>query len=197
MRMLALLALVGYAIYFAGLIALHFLPTGRRLLYHTVSDYSRGRFSGLARAMTATNSVATLLLLAALATGPLASRLSTGGVEALATLALTRLGMVFFITDESGTRASASGLVHALLAVLSFAAAISAATTITPELPFTATGSFLPLLSPLARLAFPLVVVLALCLLPRLRPVFGLAERLFLADVNLWLLVLAAGLTLH
>ena len=106
--------------------------------------------------------------------------------------------MVFSLTDESGTRATKLGFVHILLAGMSFAAGISAITTITKDISgVPAWYGVQPVLGLLSGLSFPLVVILVLTLLPRLRRVFGLIERLFLADVNGWLLIAAGVMALH
>ena len=75
------------------------------------------------------------------------------------------------------------------------AAAVFALTTLTKVAALAALWRpLLPALDVLAGLAFPLVVLMVLTLVPglRLRRVFGLMERLFLADVSLWLLLSAA-----
>ncbi len=194
LQSVAWLAALAFLVYFAGMIALHVLPTDRHPLYHTVSDYSRGRFAGLARIMTAVNVVGTVGLLLALRSA-LAQPAAQAGLVWLAILALSRLGMVFVLTDESGTKATAVGLLHALLAILSFVAAVFALTTLSKASPLAA----LRLLDVLASLAFPLVVLMVLTLVPglRLRRIFGLMERLFLADVNLWLLLAAVATALR
>ena len=194
LQALAWLAALAFLVYFAGMIALHFLPTGRHPLYHTVSDYSLGRYGGLARVMTAVNVLGTLCLLLSLR-GAAPQPAAQAGLVWLAILALSRLGMVFVLTDESGTQATARGLLHALLAILSFTAAVFALTTLTKVAALAALWRpLLPALDVLAGLAFPLVVLMVLTLVPglRLRRVFGLMERLFLADVSLWLLLSAA-----
>ncbi len=196
--MTAILALIAFLGYFAGMVALHVLPTGFRPLYNTVSDYSRGRFGPLARAMTALNVLGTLGLLAALRGSVASPPLAGSGLTAMGVLAICRLGMVFLLTDESGTKASPGGLIHALLAVVSFAAAIFAVTTITQDLEaLPAWHGVMPILAPLSSMSFPLVIALLLTLTPGLRRVFGLMERIFLADVNLWLLIAAGALALH
>ncbi len=198
MKVVAWIAFLAYIAYFIGMVAMHVLPTGRQPLYNTVSDYGVGRFGVAARTLTAINVLGTLCLLASFLSIVGSPPLAGTGFIALAILALSRLGLVFFLTDESGTKATRIGLVHALLALISFVAAISAITTITKGI-----GSVpmwhgaLPVLDVLATLSTPLVIVLALSLLPRARSIFGLTERLFLADVNLWLLVAAGVMALH
>lgn len=65
---LSIISFVAFIIYFVCLISLHFLPTGYSPLLNTVSDYSVGRYSRLARISTAVNSVGILLLLGAFVT---------------------------------------------------------------------------------------------------------------------------------
>jgi hypothetical protein len=196
----AWLAALAYVVYFAGMVVMHFLTTGRSALYHTVSDYSVGKYGALARAMTSVNVLATVLLLIAFWTMVASPPLALTGLYALAVVAACRFGMIFILTDESGTRLTAQGRAHAALAVLSFVAAISAVTILTRNLHALAVWQqVLPVLGILSSAAFPLVLLLALSLVPvlRLRGVFGLLERLFLADVNLWFLIAAGVLAIR
>lgn len=189
---------LAFLAYFVGMVALHFLPTGRRPLYNTISDYSLGRFGNVARMLTAVNVIGIVCLIASLMDIVGSPPLTHVGLISLVVLAASRLGLVFILTNESGTKVTVSGFVHSLLATVSFIAGISAITTITKDISGVhAWHGVQPILGVLSALSFPLVVALALALLPRLRRVFGLIERLFLIDVNAWLLIAAGLMTAH
>ncbi len=51
----ATLSFIAFVAYFVCLVSLHFLPTGYSPLYNTISDFSVGRFSRLARMSVAVN----------------------------------------------------------------------------------------------------------------------------------------------
>ena len=191
---LAVASLVAFITYFVCLIVLHFLPTGYNPLYNTISDYSVGRFSRLARMSTAVNSVGILLLLGALVFIVGLPPLTSNGLIWLGILALTRLAMVVFITDLSGQKTTLKGIVHVILAVISFVAGVSAIGTLTGNISLFFSGnSVYPLLRILVEVSTPILVVLLITLLPSLRRIFGLIERLFLLTINVWLLI-ASGL---
>ncbi len=191
---LAVASLVAFITYFVCLIVLHFLPTGYSPLYNTISDYSVGRFSGIARMSTAVNSAGILLLLGALVFIIGVPPLTSNGLIWLGILALTRLAMVVFITDLSGQKRTLKGIVHVILAVISFVAGVSAIGTLTGSISlFFAGNSVYPFLKILAEVSTPILVVLLITLLPFLRRIFGLIERLFLLTINVWLLI-ASGL---
>lgn len=180
------------ALYFLAMIVLHIAPTGYRLLYNTISDYAVGKWAPLARLTTAGTALAIVLLVAALAAGVGFPPLPPAGCTALLLLAAARLGVALVVTDLSGTRATPRGIAHGVIAGVGFIAAVSAVTSLTRGL------GAIPLLPVLAAISFPLLILVGVALLVRrLRPIFGLVERLFLLDVNLWLLVTAAALAVH
>jgi len=188
---LSVFAFLAFLIYLAGMAALHVLPTGQEPLYNTVSDYARSAFGTTYRALTALNALGVGALAWAFATAGIRPAPAAAGIAALAVLALCRLGMVGVITDLSGTRVTASGSGHHLLAIASFVAAVCAATFLTGSLQRAADH---PLLAVLAGLSFPLAVLQVVGLTPWFRRIFGLLERLFLLDVGLWLLAAAQAL---
>lgn len=188
---LAVISFVAFVIYLVCLIALHFLPTGYNPLFNTISDYSVGRFNRLARISTAVNAVGVLLLLGAFVTLIGSPPVPWSGLMWLVILALSRFGMVIFTTDVSGQKITPRGIVHIILAVISFIAGISALSTITRALgTLSDWSSVYPFFKLLAQVAFPiLIAVVVTFLIPSLRKIFGLVERLFLLTIHLWLLV--------
>ena len=106
----------------------------------------------------------------------------------LGVVAATRIAMAFVLADEPGQRRTAWGTSHAAIAILSFLAAVSAVGGFT----LFRLSSAAPMQHLLAALALPLLgVLLVTVLVPYARRFVGLAERLFLLDVNGWLLVTA------
>ena len=187
----AFASLLAFVTYFVCLTALHFLPTGHNPLYNTISDYSVGSFSRLARVSTAVNVVGIFLLLVALVKTAGLPPVANTGLVWLGILALTRLGMVFIVTDVSAQKVTPRGVAHMILAALSFVAGVSAVTTLTRNLSsFGAWNAVYPALRFLAEISTPLlVIVLLTVLLPQLRRILGLTERLFLLTINAWLLI--------
>lgn len=179
---------IAFVIYFIGIISLHFMPTGYSPLYNTISDYSIGRFSKLARMTLAVNAVGVLLLLVAFIT--ISPHWSGNGFLWLAILAVSRLGMVVFTTDVSGQKITAKGVAHIVLAIISFMAGVSVLGTMTRTLgTLSGWSGIYPFLKVLAKVANSILIALGITLvLPALRRIFGLVERLFLLTINLWLL---------
>lgn len=190
---LAVASLVAFVAYFVGLIVLHFLPTGYHALSNTISDYSVGRFSKLARWSTTVNSVGILLLLGVLIAVVGVPPLTSNGLIWLGILALTRLAMVVFLTDLSDQKRTLRGIVHVILAVTSFVAGVSAVGILTKNIRLFVVGnSVYPFLRILAEISTPLLIVLlVVTLFPSFRRVFGLIERLFLLTINVWLLMVS------
>ncbi len=186
----AIISFIAFVVYFVCLISLHFLPTGYSPLYNTISDYSVGRFSRLARISTAVNAVGVLLLFGAFIAIVGSPPMAWNGLMWLAILAVTRFGMVGFTTDVSGQKVTAKGIVHIVLAIISFIAGVSALGTITRTIGTHSDWSIVyPFLKLLAQVSTPILIALAISIvLPVLRRIFGLVERIFLLTINLWLL---------
>ena len=113
-----------------------------------------------------------------------------GGVYLLAVAAL-RLGVLAFPTDLEGERLTKTGRLHYLFAIASFALAYMAIDVLNPiALPIAADWTSLVLGGLYWIVAVSLAGVV-ICLIPALRRVFGLVERLFLVSVMLWSAVFA------
>ncbi len=186
----AVTATAAYLIYFGLTVALHLRPSPYHPLSNTVSDYSRSMSGWMNRAAILTNGVGTALLLAVLHHLAHGSTARPALVE-LGVVAATRIAMAFVLADEPGQRRTAWGTSHAAIAILSFLAAVSAVGGFT-RLGLFRLSSAAPMQHLLAALALPLLgVLLVTVLVPYARRFVGLAERLFLLDVNGWLLVTA------
>jgi hypothetical protein len=194
--MLALLALVTYA---GAVVASHVLPTGLDPVRHALSQYASGARPRPAAVAGTANIVALALLTAALATGVDAPPLTPRGLAPLTLMALTRLGTRALPMDAPGTRPTGRGRAHVLLAMANFVVSVVALQALTGRLnPAPGWHAVAPVLTALAGLASPLLAVVAVCfLVPPLRRVFGLAERLFALDIHGWLLTVAAVMTAH
>lgn len=186
------LSLLGSLAYLGDLgivIALHFLPTGYNPVQHAVSDYAIGKYHRLFRVRLWLNALGSLALAAALWIGLGTPPLSGTGLVLLALLAPVRVAITLFPTDIEGKPRTRAGIVHYLLAVLSFAFVYIVLSDITPTLQ--AIQPWKQVQGPLtflAAFALPaLVAVVVTLLLPYIRRIFGLCERLFLLTTSVWL----------
>jgi hypothetical protein len=195
---LAVVAAVGMAGYLCVFVALHVLPTGYSPIGHAVSDYGVGRYAKLFRVAGVLSTVGILCLAIALTVEPGTPTVSVFELVCLYVIPLFRIAILRFPTDLEGQRLTRSGRLHYLFAILAFAATYSAVAGMTPEL-----GAVEPwdsihgLLHVLQLIAMVSLILLVIAMIPRLRRVFGLFERLFLTSTNLWLLLVAAYLALN
>lgn len=193
--LLAVLAVLGMGGYLCVFVALHALPTGYHPVRHAVSDYGVGRYARLFRWAAVASSVGILALAAGLALEPGTPTVTVLQLVFLFLIPVTRVGMLKFPTDLEGQRLTRSGRLHYLFAVAAFALTYSAIAGMTPELG--SVGAWEPasgVLSVLRLVALVSLVLLVIALVPRLRVVFGLFERVFLLSTNLWFLT--AGICL-
>jgi hypothetical protein len=117
-----------------------------------------------------------------------------GGVYLLAVAAL-RLGVLAFPTDLEGQRLTGTGKLHYLFAIASFALAYMAIDVLNPvALPVVANWVS-PILAGLYWIVAASLAGVVICLIPALRRIFGLVERIFLVSVLLWSAVFALAAT--
>jgi hypothetical protein len=112
----------------------------------------------------------------------------------LGALAVLRLGVLAFKTDEGSFGRTREGIAHLVLAVATFTLAYEAVSFGGPTVLAITAG---PLHAVLAALGWIVPVSLAFVvatMLPGLRAFFGLAERAFLVSTLLWFLLTAARL---
>lgn len=191
-RALALASLLATFISLAILIYLHLLPTGYNPISHAVSDYAVGRSGHLFRHYLWFGSIGVLALALCLMVG---AKLPQPAGAALACLGLNAIGRVaasLFPTDLEGKRLTRTGAIHYAIAFLDFAFLTVAISNLTPLM--VALPPWQPAAAMLAWLAWaavPAVALVVITLLPPLRRVFGLCERLFLVATCLWLILAA------
>jgi hypothetical protein len=191
----ALLGLAGIVSYLVIFGALHVVPSGYNPVHHAVSDYAVGRYSKLFRTGLWLSSAGLLLLTIGFALNPGVPPLTTGQLLFLFLVPVMRVGMSLFPTDLEGEKLTRNGALHYLFAVLSFAftytaisGMTSALTTVSPW------ASVHGLLAALHWIVLVSLILLVVTLVPRLRQVFGLFERLFLISTNVWFVTVGAGL---
>ena len=113
---------------------------------------------------------------------------------ALGALAILRLGVFAFKTDEAAFGRTREGLIHLVFAVLTFTLAyevVSLGGSTALEITAGPVNTAFAVLGWIVPVSLALVVV---TMLPRLRAFFGLAERVFLVSTLLWFGLLAARL---
>lgn len=195
MLILSLISLLTFLIDLGIFIALHVLPTGYSPISHAVSDYAVGKYSSLFRVRLWVNALGILTLAAALVLATHAGRiqLATTDLLLLALIAPVRVAMSFFPTDIEGKKLTRTGLLHYLCAILSFAFAFIALRDMTPALQqvFPWVAGALGLLS---VLLLPALIAVVVTLVPALRRIFGLFERIYLLTILVWLLLVSVAL---
>ena len=177
------------------LVALHLLPTGYRPVRDALSDYGIGRYRRLFWAQTATGGLARMALAGALAD----SHPSNPGVVSVLLLisGAALLTMPLFPTDQGSSRfQTPRGTIHMALAVTAFAAVTVAASelagTLENEAQWAGVKSLIVII-PWVMTGTVIAVAVA-TVSPRLKPVFGLIERLFSVSSIAWFLVVSIEL---
>ena len=162
------------------------------LVGHAVSDYGVGPSRPLFTTYGLIGIIAAIALGAAvLLDGRFPAR---GGVYLLAVAAL-RLGVLAFPTDLEGQRLTGAGKLHYLFAIASFALAYMAIDVLNPvALPVVGNWAS-PILAGLYWIVAASLAGVVICLIPALRRIFGLVERIFLVSVLLWSAVFALAAT--
>jgi hypothetical protein len=183
---LAILAAVLNLAYLVGLAYMHFLPTGYSVMGHAVSDYCVGRYARQGKAVALLSGLgAGCFLLAMLS----ARALANAQIAELAAYVLLKILILFFPTDLEGEKLTRSGLAHYLIAIAYFALAVFFTVKVTPTLGGDAPGFGLHgILAALALVVWTSVWPMAITLIPALRRVFGLFERIFIVAVAAWFL---------
>lgn len=182
-----------YALALVLLVALHMVEKQRNPFSTAVSDYGTGKAAWLFRIYGIAGIIGAAALSRAMLDYPGAvfPRLA---IYCLGALAVVRLGVFAFKTDEGAFGRTREGVIHLVFAVLTFTLAYEVvsfggqtALAITSGI---LNGAF-------AALGWIVPVSLALVvatMLPRWRALFGLAERAFLVSTLLWFLLLAVRL---
>ena len=192
----SIVAALATAVQAVALIMLHLRPTGYNPVRDAVSDYGVGRYRGWFWLQAVAGGLGCLALGIALA--QLHPSTPTQVVVALIVTAAARLLIPFFATDQGGSRfQTPHGIIHMILAVIAFGGLVWAATGLWPTLShypaWHGAQSALTIL-PWIMLGAVIAVVLAIRG-PRLKPFFGLFERLFYLSSITWVLIVAIDLT--
>jgi hypothetical protein len=184
-------AALAYLVQLALFFALNIRGT-YSLVGHAVSDYGVGPSRRLFMIYGLTGIIAAIVLgVAVLVDGRFPTR---GGVYLLIMAAL-RLGVLAFPTDLEGQRLTGTGRLHYVFAIASFALAYMAIDVLNPVvLPIVADWAT-PVLAGLYWVVTASLAGVVICLIPALRRIFGLVERVFLVSVMLWSAVFALAAT--
>jgi hypothetical protein len=162
------------------------------LVSHAVSDYGVGPSRRLFTIYGLTGIVAAVALgTAVLMDGRFPTR---GGIYLLVMAAL-RLGVLAFPTDLEGQRLTGTGKLHYLFAIASFALAYMAIDVLNPVALSIVAQWASPVLAGLYWIVAASLACVVICLVPALRRVFGLVERIFLISVLLWSAVFALAVS--
>ena len=180
------IVIAGSLVCLASLVLLHFLSTGYDPIRNPVSDYGVGRYRIWHR-------IAVLSLAAA---GFATAIASIGTIKPepalvivfLSVFAVARILIPLFPTDLEGQPHTRTGRVHWVLAITAFASLAIAAGV------FKGTS----LDDMVGRVVYSTAVfmIVVLCL-PRLRRIFGFAERLFYFSMICWFLITGIELVLR
>jgi hypothetical protein len=193
----SIVAAIAAGVQAAALIALHLLPTGYNPVRDAVSDYGVGRYRAVFWTQALAGAVAGFALAVALAeTTPSVPSLV---VVLLVIASAARLLLPFFATDQGGSRfETAHGTIHMILAVITFAALIVAASELGSTLEHEAAwqgvkGWLTTLPWVMTGAAIGLVVGLRPWA-PRLHMIYGLIERIFYVASIAWFLIVSIEL---
>jgi hypothetical protein len=175
------------------LVALHVVERQRDPVTTAVSDYGTGKAAWLFRAYGAAGIIGAAALCRAMLDYPGAS-FPAPAIYCLGALAVLRLGVFAFKTDEGAFGRTREGIIHLVLAALTFTLAyevVSFGGQTALAITSGALNGAFALLGWIVPVSLALVVA---TMLPRGRAFFGLAERAFLVSTLLWFLLLSARL---
>jgi hypothetical protein len=189
----AMISFLASATYLVLLITFHFLPTGYDPVSQPVSDYGVGKYAYLFRIYMWVSALAAIAFAGALADSGLLP-ISSWIFVLLLLLAITRVGISLFPTDLEGKPRTVHGMLHYIFAILTFTFVYLAISALTPVLvvvpPWQSIAGLLMILKPLVFYSLLLLVVVIL--VPPLKRIFGLSERLFLVSENIWFVIVTA-----
>ncbi len=162
-----------------------------KLLSNAVSDYALGSTAKLFVAYLVISMLAYACLGMSLVFSPAGLFRIKDLILIFATVAL-RIGLAVFKTDLEGEKLSPSGIVHYVLAVCSFATLFMFVDgTLTDLRRLPSLAPYAPLLTAFYAVFTASLVLNCVTLLPKLRKVFGLFERIYLVLGSLWILLLS------
>lgn len=190
----ALVAAILFAARLGLLIALHVVDKQYHPVRHAVSDYAVGPTRGLSSVMTWSTAVAWIALIVVVAAGLTDWHARIGVLIQLVILAVAFIALPYVPTDLEGQRRTVRGMLHYVLAIAWFALTYTLSGTFA-DLIGDRGGSLAGLLQVLHWvILISLIGVIASMILPKLRTVFGLVERVFIVAVSLFYLLTAVAL---
>lgn len=183
-----------YVLALALLIALHGIERQRDPIRTAVSDYGTGKAARLFKVYGAAGIIGAAALCRAMLDYP-GTEFPRAAAYCLGALAVLRLGLFAFKTDEGAFGRTREGIIHLVFAVVTFTLAYEVVSFGGPTALAISGGA---LHSAFAALGWivpaSLALVVATMVLSGLRAFFGLAERAFLVSTLLWFLLLAVRL---
>jgi hypothetical protein len=189
--MFSLLSLLLILSAFFLFILLHARGKEYKILSNAVSDYALGSTAKLFVAYLSVSVLAYACLGMSLVFSP-AGLFRFKDIIFIFLVVALRIGLAVFKTDLEGEKLTPSGILHYVLAVASFASLymfVDGSVTDLKKLPSLA--SYSSLLTGFS-IAFTVSLILnCVTLVPKLRKVFGLFERIYLVLGNLWILLLS------
>ena len=180
-----------YVLALGLLAALHIVEAQRSPVGSAVSDYGTGKAARLFKVYGAAGIIGAAALCRAMLDYP-GAEFPRAAIWCLGALAVLRLGIFAFKTDEGAFGRTREGLIHLVFAVVTFTLAYEVV-SIGGSTALAITGGAMQ--AALAALGWIVPVSLTLVVvtmaLPKLRAFFGLAERAFLISTLLWFLLVA------
>ena len=185
-----ILCIIGY---FVIMTHLHIKFKNYTPIFHAVSDYGVGnskKFQIMSGILSVTGS---LSLIAAFMLLENDFQFKHEAIIYLIIRAVTVIGVLIFPTDIEGEKRTKIGLLHYLFAVVQFTAIVKLATNLTSALSAVLPDSFLiTVLSTLSIIInISIASVVAGMIIPPVKKIFGLIERIFLFSSAFYFLVLS------
>ncbi len=202
MPALSLLTIAGAALWVALVVAAQVLTPGQSALSMGMSGLATGRYGWLMKVAFAARGLTALALVAAVAENAPAAALSVPGLVLFAVWGGGSGLLACYDTDMPGRKPTRRGRAHALIALAAYAAAVAGMILVSLRLRHGAAtavvGRWTLLIALVAALAmFAQLAGFAEAARPPARGLGrygGLLQRLFLALVVLWTVVVAAGI---
>jgi hypothetical protein len=194
-RAFGVVALFAVAVQAVLLVTLHVLPTKYDPVHDAISDYGVGQYRGYFWAQLVAGGSACIAL--AVSLGSLHPYVPTVAVLMLVANGAARFLMPAFPTDQSGSRfQTVRGTVHMLLAIVAFGGLAAAATGLGGLVDhYVQWQGAKGLIETLGWVVLAGAIACALALVgPRLKPIFGLIERVFTASAIVWITVISIEL---
>jgi len=202
MPALSLLAIVGAVLWVVMVAAAQLLTPDQSPLSMGMSGLATGRYGWLMKAAFVVRGLSALALVAALAGSVPAAALSSPGLVLFAAWGGGSALLACYDTDMPGSKPTRRGQAHAVIALVSYCAAVAGMITVSLQLRHdeASTG--------MARWALPIALVAALAMFAQFAGFAeatrspshgfarfaGLLQRVFVVLVMVWTVVVAAGL---